>query len=95
MTSAITSAMEEDLATHNFSFQHKLEDIIANIKMTSDLTITYQEFEPLKVKSHLKEYLNQIPLTKRNQYLAAKLQNYLYSIFTIDLKPELNNVFKA
>ena len=90
MISAIASAMPGDLAIHNFSFQQKLQDIVAKIEIASDLTITYEEFEPLKISSHLQEYLTQISLVDRDQYLAAKLQRYLYSIFIIDLKPESN-----
>lgn len=90
MISAIASAMQSDLATDNFSFQEKLEDIVTKIEIASDLTITYEEFEPLKVRPYLKEYLQQISLLERNKYIAAKLQRYLYVIFTVDLQPELD-----
>jgi hypothetical protein len=81
MISAIKFANQSDLTTHKFNFKQKLQDI-AKIAIASDMTITYEDFESLEVAPHLKEYLNQISLADRNQYLAAKLQKYLYSIFT-------------
>ncbi len=83
-------AKQGSLAIYNSNFKQKLQDIIAKIQIASDLTITYQDYKPLEVESHLQEYLKQLPLTERNQYLAAKLQRYLYSIFSNDLKPESN-----
>lgn len=88
MISMIKPAKQGGLAIYNSNFKQKLQDIVAKIEIASDLTITYEEFEPLKVSSHLQEYLKQLPLTERNQYLAARLQKYLYSIFSNDLKPE-------
>jgi hypothetical protein len=75
-----------DLVTHQSDFKQKLEDIVENLQITSDLTISYRDREPVTVPSRLQEYLNQIPLVDRNRYLAAKLQNYLYSIFSCDLQ---------
>ena len=88
MILAIKSSKQPDLATHNFSFKQKLQDIVEKIQIASDLTITYQDYKPLEIKSYLQEHLKQISIADRNQYLAAKLQKYLYSIFSFDLKPE-------
>ena len=76
-----------------FSFQDKLQDLVAKIEMASDLTITYEDFEPLVVKSHFQEYLKQISLAERNRYLKAKLQKYIYSIFLSNCSPESNRAW--
>ncbi len=91
MISAIASANQSDLIAHQFKFKQQLENVVAKVAIASNFTISYEDFEPLEVKPHLKEYLNQISPTERNQYLAAKLQTYLYSIFCTRLKPDLNN----
>lgn len=77
-----------DLVTHQSDFKQKLEDIVENLQITSDLTISYRDRPPVTILSRLQEYLNQISLVDRNRYLAAKLQNYLYSIFSCDLQPQ-------
>ena len=86
--------MEDDLRDYNFSFKDKLQDIVAKIKMASDLTITYEDFEPLTIKSHFQEYLKQISPAERNRYLTAKLQNYLYNIL-VDSSLEFNDALSS
>ena len=88
MISVIESPNQPDLITHNFSLKQKLQNIVADIHITSDLTITYQDYEPLEIDYHLKEYLRQISLADRDRYLAVKLQQYLYDIFCSDLESE-------
>ena len=88
-------AKQEGLAIYNSNFKQKLQDIVTKIQIASDLTITYQDYEPSEVEPHLQEYLKQLPLTERNQYLAARLQKYLYSIFSNDLKPESNDTLST
>ena len=82
MISVIESPNQPDLVTHNFSWKQKLQDIGAKIQISSDLTITYQDYEPLEIDEHLKEYLQQISPADRDRYLAVKLQQYLYDIFS-------------
>lgn len=85
------SIMQKNSLTHNSDFRHKLKEIVENIQIASDLTITCQGYEPLEVTSDIQEYLKQVPLLERNQYLAAKLQSYLYNIFSFDPKSETNS----
>jgi hypothetical protein len=77
-----------DLVTHQRNFKQKLEDVVENLQITPDLTISYRDREPVTIESHLHGYLNQIPLVDRDRYLAAKLQKYLYSIFSSDSQPQ-------
>jgi sarcosine oxidase delta subunit len=77
-----------DLVTHQSNFKQKLEDVIENLQITPDLTISYRDREPVTIESHLHGYLNQISLVDRNRYLATKLQKYLYSIFSSDSQPQ-------
>ncbi|MEY2832116.1 MAG: hypothetical protein RLZZ574_1374 [Cyanobacteriota bacterium] len=77
-----------DLVTHQSNFKQKLEDVVENLQITPDLTISYRDREPVTIESHLHEYLTQIPHADRNRYLATKLQKYLYSIFSSDSQPQ-------
>ena len=81
MIAVIESPNQQNLATHNFSFKQKLQDIVENIQIAPNLTITYQDYEPLEVADELKDYLQQISPADRAHYLAVKLQQYLYDIY--------------
>jgi hypothetical protein len=85
------SENQSDSATHQFKFKQQLESVVAKIAIASDLTISYEDLEPLTVPSRLKEYLNQIAPDDLNRYLAAKLQKYIYYIFTTQLGSESQN----
>ena len=91
MITVIESPNQLDLLTHNFSFKQKLRDIIAKIQITSELTITYQDYEPLEIDEHLKEYLKQISPADRDRYLTVKLQQYIYDILSLDLEEKDNS----
>ena len=90
MISVIKSPQQQDLTTHNFNFKQKLQDIVENIQITSDLTITYQDYESLEISDRFKEYLQQISIADLNRYLAVKLQQYLYDIYSSTLETKEN-----
>jgi HopA1 effector protein family len=91
MIPEIASVNQSDLATQQFKFKQQLENVVAKIEIASDFTISYEGLEPLVVESRLKEYLNQIAPRDLNRYLAAKLQKYIYYIFTTHLGSESQN----
>ena len=74
MISVIKSTNQQYLANHNFSFKQKLQDVIENIQITSELTMIYQGHEPLEIEDNIQEYLQKISPVDRNRYLAVKLQ---------------------
>jgi HopA1 effector protein family len=82
MMPAIASVNQANLATYKFEFRRQLENVVAKIAIAPNFTITYEDLEPLEVESRLRTYLKQISATDLNQYLTAKLQKYLYSIFS-------------
>ena len=90
MISVIKSPQQQDLTTHNFNFKQKLQDIVENIQITSDLTITYQDYESLEISDRFKEYLQQISIADLNRYLAVSLQQYLYDIYSSTLETKEN-----
>ncbi|MGL5834471.1 MAG: T3SS effector HopA1 family protein [Waterburya sp.] len=91
MIPAIASVNQSDLATQQLKFKQQLENVVAQIAITSDFTISYEDLEPLAVSSRLKEYLNQITPQDLNRYLAAKLQRYIYNIFTTKVSLKSQN----
>jgi hypothetical protein len=82
MILAIASVDQADIATHQIKFKRQLEEVVAKIAIASDYTITCGDAESSEVEPRLKEYLNQIAPDALNSFLARKLQNYLYSIFS-------------
>ncbi|ELS05081.1 hypothetical protein Xen7305DRAFT_00048200 [Xenococcus sp. PCC 7305] len=84
MISVIESSDQPESTTHNCSFKQKLQDIIENINIAPDLTISYRDYEPLAIAEHLQDYLQQLSLVDRDRYLAVKLQQYLYDICSCD-----------
>lgn len=78
----------DELVIYQDNFTQKFQDIVENLQITADLTITYRDREPVTIASRLQEYLKQISPVERNQYLAARLQKYLYSLFSFDLQLE-------
>jgi HopA1 effector protein family len=101
MIPAIASINQSDLVAHQLNhqlkFKQQLEDVVTKIAIASDFTISYADLEPLAVPLRLKEHLNQIAAKDLNQYLAAKLQRYVYHIFTtgISLKSQNSLLKKA
>lgn len=91
MIPAIASINQSDLVAHQLKFKQQLEDVVAKIAIASDFTISYGDLEPLAVPSRLKEYLNQIAAKDLNRYLAAKLQKYIYNIFTTRVSSKSQN----
>jgi hypothetical protein len=88
MIPAIASVNQADLANQQLKFKQQLESVVAKIAIASDFTISYGDLEPVVVESRLKDYLNQIATEDLNRYLAAKLQKYIYYIFTTHLGSE-------
>lgn len=87
MTISMSKATKaDDLVIYKDDCRQKFEDIVENLQITADLTINYRDREPVIIADRLQEYLKQISPVDRNQYLAAKLQNYLYDIFSRDLQ---------
>lgn len=91
MIPAIASVNQADLAAHQLKFKQQLENVVAKIAIASDFTISYEDLEPLAVPDRLKEYLNQIAPQELNRYLAAKLQRYIYHIFTTRVTSKSQN----
>ena len=78
-------------AANSLSFIEKLEDAIAKIQISPELTITHADYEPLVIPDQYRDYLKQISVCEQNRYLAVKLQQYLYAIFDGDLKFQGNS----
>ncbi|MGB7412580.1 MAG: T3SS effector HopA1 family protein [Thermosynechococcaceae cyanobacterium] len=72
------------------SFENKIKDLVENIQITPEFTISYQNYEPLELLLELQGYLNQVSAIERNQYLSAKMQGYLYFIFGSELGAQIN-----
>ena len=56
------------------------------------MSITHPDYEPVKIPLDRQEHLKQISLSDRDRYLAAKLQNYLYAIYSGSIKPKPDSV---
>jgi hypothetical protein len=91
MSAAITSVPQENLMTNTVSFRQTLQDIVETIQILPDLTMVCSGYKPLEVEPNFQRYLQSISCTDRNQYLVAKLQGYLYSIFSCELKLEISS----
>lgn len=77
-----------NLVNHQHNFKQKLEDVVKNLQITADMTISYRDREPETIEPRFREHLNQVSLVDRNRFLASKLQKYLYGIFSSDSQPQ-------
>jgi hypothetical protein len=91
MTPEISSAKQENSIASNVGFKQALRDVVDHIQIMPDLTILYHGYKPLDAGSHLRRYLQKTSLADRNQYLVAKLQRYLYSIFSLDFELDIRS----
>ncbi|MGF1600578.1 MAG: T3SS effector HopA1 family protein [Thermosynechococcaceae cyanobacterium] len=91
MNSVFSSIKKESLEICGSRCKQILQDLVENIKISPSLTIGYKNYEPLEVASNLQAYLNKGTLLHRNQYLAAKLQGYIYHIFCTEFGAEINS----
>ena len=74
-------------SSKSFNFQQLLENVIAKIKVTDDLSIIHPDYPTLLAPPHHHRYLQQMNEPQRDRYLTYKLQRYLYDIFTERLVP--------
>ena len=65
----------------SLNFQQLLEDVIAKIKITDDLSIIHPDYPPLLAPPHHHRYLQQMNEPQCDSYITYKLQRYLYDIF--------------
>ena len=90
-----TEQTAPDLSTNHSNFRQQLQDVVTKIQIKSDLTIVHADYEPIIVSDRYLDYLQQVSVPERDRYLAIQLQQYLYAIFTGELKSKLDSIERA
>ena len=69
-------------------FQERLADVAKQLQIGKDWEMSYGDFEPITIDDSLQQHIAAMPESDRDLYLAAKLQKYLYEIFSTDAAPD-------